>query len=119
MYDEIGKKIKMLAKVSFYIMAIIIGVVGIVLTVYLKDEPKLVLLAIFGAGLAIFFAWISTFMVYGFGELIDRACNIDTILLQEFSVGDNERIKKLKRLLDKKMITEDEFQNLILKDDGE
>ena len=119
MYDEIGKKIKTLAKVSFIIMAIIIGIVGIVLAIYLKDEPKLVLLAILGACLAIFFAWISTFMVYGFGELIDRACSIDDKLSENDMDVDNlqkRKIQKLDKLMENGLITEEDYQKAISKE---
>ena len=71
MYNNIGGKIKVLAKCIFVIDAIAMFVVGIVL---LSEE-------LIGAGLLTMFlgpvlAWVSSWLLYGFGELIDKASEI-------------------------------------------
>lgn len=141
MYDEIGKKIKMLAKVSFYIMAGIIGILGIVLAVSLfNDELMLAVLALLGTAVIIFLVWISTFILYGFGELIDRACNIDrkfnrgsgkSVEYDEYEIEkkkkveaevakalkeERKRIEKLKNLLKQELITQEEFEKSMFKE---
>lgn len=145
MYDEIGKKIKMLAKVSFYIMAGIIGIVGIVLAISLiEDELMLAVLALLGTAVIIFLVWISTFVLYGFGELIDRACNIDrkfnrgngkSVDYDEYEIEkkkkveaevekavekaleqEQKRVDELKNLLKQGLITQEEFEESMFKE---
>ena len=75
MFDNIGKKIKGLA--SF------ITTVGIFVSVV----TMLGLLSVSRAGIAILIgiagsliSWLSSFLLYGYGELIDKTCSIDKSL---------------------------------------
>ena len=71
MFENIGSKIKTLATVSTFIgiLGSIIG--GIVLcTVDLIGVGIMVML------LGGIFSWIASFVLYGFGELIEKACEI-------------------------------------------
>lgn len=136
MFNEIGKKIKMLAKVSFYIMAGIIGIVGIVVAVSSIDEEPLVsFLTLLGTALVIFFAWIATFVLYGFGELIDKACeisdklemneksNVNSNYNQSSNYNQNSKYNKknqeLNRLRQLGLITEEDYQKAMSEKEGD
>ncbi len=77
MYSNIGGKIKGLAK-TLCIIEAILSAVGGVLLVALDDE-----LIMYGMALAIvgpLIAWISSWALYGFGELIERITEISWVL---------------------------------------
>lgn len=122
MYDEIGKKIKMLAKVTLVISAVaLILVVVYTLTTGFTTAGNFgfSLLAAVGA----FLAWVSGFTLYGFGELVDRISNIDKKLnenktkvvsnsenvVENVQSEKDEKIKYLKKLFDMGLITEEEY----------
>ena len=71
MYDNIGEKIKGLAKVMFIVEAIAAVIGGIVLLGY--EFLAIGWLTLF---LGPVVAWISSWLLYGFGELIDNVCTI-------------------------------------------
>jgi len=121
MYNNIGKKIKTLAIVFAIIEAAgsIIG--GLVLLVEALDYdedmiPVALLLLIVGP----LFAWISSWMFYGFGELIEKV----TIIARNTRNGeiksetqeriDEERIRNLEKLRAQGLISEDEFKQKII-----
>ncbi len=77
MYSNIGGKIKGLAK-TICIIEAILSAVGGVLLVALDDE-----LIMYGMALAIvgpLIAWISSWTLYGFGELIERMTEISWVI---------------------------------------
>ncbi|MBR5942128.1 MAG: hypothetical protein IKZ81_02170 [Clostridia bacterium] len=83
MFNNIGKKIKTLAKVLCWIGIIGSFIGGIVLAVSGASSSKkatdILLLILFGLAAAIigaFLAWISSFVLYGFGELVDSTQEI-------------------------------------------
>ena len=76
MYDNIGSKIKGLAKALFIIEAIWTIISGIVLLCI--DDRNNAFLAVFLFIGGPIFAWISSWLLYGFGELIDKVCEIAT-----------------------------------------
>ncbi len=80
MFNNIGRKIKTLAVVLFWIMMILgvlgslIGGISIIATTGRYDDTGVVfgiLTIIFGSGFAFLFSWIGSFFMYGFGQLID------------------------------------------------
>lgn len=71
MYDNIGSKIKVLAKVLFILEAI--GVVGWGLSI-IGDSFFAGIMTILLGGVV---AWISTWLLYGFGELIEKVTEIE------------------------------------------
>lgn len=76
MFNNIGSKIKALAKVICWIgiIASIIGGIGCIVA----DEDMILyglLIAIFGS----LFSWIGSFFTYGFGELIDNSSKLVAI----------------------------------------
>ena len=85
MYRNIGKKIKTLAKVFCWVGMIvsILGggytlIFGIRRYIALKDSMFLLLAAsgVVGAAVGCLLAWVGNFLLYGFGELIDKTTEI-------------------------------------------
>ena len=78
MFNNIGGKIKSLAKISAYIGilgSIVVGVLFFVLGI-ISFNPLLVVFAfVIGLGGSLC-SWMSVFLFYGFGELIDKATEI-------------------------------------------
>ena len=74
MYENIGKKIKGLAKACFIVETIAAVLAGVIMIA--TDEDYIV----YGAMIAILaplVAWVSSWLLYGYGELIDKACEIE------------------------------------------
>ena len=118
MYDNIGKKIKIMAKVIFVIGLIISLIAGFII-IGISQQLVLISLLIFVVG-PIFF-WISTWLLYGFGELIDKTCDIErnTRGGQKKSKAqseiDTDKIDKIERLRSQGLISEEEYQRAISK----
>lgn len=74
MYNNIGGKIKVLAKLGFIVEAIILVLAGIGLMVS-TEEMLITGLIVMVVGPII--SWVSSWLLYGFGELIDKACDIE------------------------------------------
>ena len=75
MYENIGGKIKGLAKVIFGIEAVAAVIAGISILASGNDDLAFVgLLVIVGGPIL---AWASSLVLYGFGELIEKACEIE------------------------------------------
>jgi hypothetical protein len=72
MYDNIGDKIKLLAKILFALGAIAAIITGIVLIYH--EETRQIAWIVIVAGPLI--SWASSWLVYGFGELIDNTNSI-------------------------------------------
>ena len=81
-YHNIGKKIKTLAMVGFIVETILFALYGVLIVAENRDFILTGLLVII---LGPIFAWISSWLVYGFGQLIENsdmiAENLDTITL--------------------------------------
>ena len=118
MYDNIGKKIKVLAKAVFIVEAIC-AIIGGIIT--LITDEDLILFGILLLFLGPLVAWVSSWLLYGFGELIDKVGDIE---LNTHGMAKNsaqpklsaERIDTLNRLLSKGLITEEEYQKTIQKE---
>ncbi len=109
MFDNIGEKIKGLAKIIFWIEAIGAFMVGLVLAE--ATDGISMLIAVGGA----LVAWISSWFLYGFGEIIDKLCAIErnTRHGERKSVAqakiETERIDKIEKLRSQGLITEEEY----------
>ncbi|MBQ9950148.1 MAG: SHOCT domain-containing protein [Clostridia bacterium] len=124
MYRNIGKKIKSLAVVMFVLLAIVSIGLGIFLlcsSFYMMPVGIVVLVA--GPVLA----WISSFILYGFGELIDKVSDIargtstcspkeqktnasnsyNNVVAEQMSR--TERLRQLQKLRSEGLITEEEY----------
>ena len=104
MYDNIGGKIKGLAKFFFVVGLIVSLVCGIVLMTLSSGLVLLGLLMIILGGII---AWISTFVLYGFGELVEKTCEIQSVVcinnnpdssdfVNETALGDHKNIDERK-----------------------
>ncbi len=72
MFRNIGKKIKGLAIALFIIISIISIIAGIILSIYL-ETPSFLLWGL----ICILVAWIFSCLLYGFGEIINKLCEIE------------------------------------------
>lgn len=95
MYDNIGGKIKGLAKFLFLVDALAAVVSGIVMMGSDDDLVGLGFLVIFGG---VLIAWVSTWLLYGFGQLIENS----DIIAQEFSRKNEKYEKKVAQKLENK-----------------
>lgn len=116
MFNNIGGKIKGLAQVLFWLEVVAAVIVGIVLV---EDTEGISLLfAIAG----VIVAWISAWFLYGFGEIIDKLCDIERNTRggerksEAQSKVDSERINKIEKLRSQGLITEEEYQRAISKE---
>ena len=74
MYTNISKKIKIAAKIFFIVVTIVSVISGVAI---MTDEDFLlsgVLTIVFGPASALLFSWL----IYGFGELIEKTSKIET-----------------------------------------
>lgn len=112
MYKNIGGTIKDLA-IALFIFGSILSVVGGVFVIINADTDKS--LVILGGILIVFgpiFSWIGTLCLYGFGELIEKTCDIaqDTSDIKR-NICDSERINTIEQLHSQGVITEEEYQS--------
>ena len=126
MFDNIGKKIKSLASILCWVGIIAYVIAAIIMIAIGVDEYEDGLTA-FGVILLFvgpLMSWISSFFMYGFGELIDKACDIErnTRGGERKSAAqakvETERIEKLERLRSQDLITEEEYQQALAKEDN-
>ena len=71
LYENIGNKIKAWAKWIF-VLGAIISVIGSIVDIINAEDPGQILAAIFMIFLGPLICWVSSWMVYGFGELIEK-----------------------------------------------
>ena len=71
MYEKIGEKIKGLAIATFIVEVIASVIIGIV---FLADGEWMGILILFCGPIV---AWVSSWFLYGFGEIIDKLCDIE------------------------------------------
>ena len=74
MFDNIGGKIKGLAKTIFIIETIICVIAGLVMLAEGTDD--LIITALITMIVGPLTAWVSSWLLYGFGELIEKTCEI-------------------------------------------
>lgn len=126
MFDNIGKKIKSLASILCWVGIIAYVIAAIIMIAIGVDEYEDGL-TVFGVILLFvgpLMSWVSSFFMYGFGELIDKACDIErnTRGGERKSVAqakvETERIEKLERLRSQDLITEEEYQQALAKEDN-
>jgi len=129
MFNEIGKKLKGLALAMFIIGAVASIIIGTVLLIIGIDleEILLWLTGIFTMIFGVIASWISSWFLYGFGELVDKTCDIERNTRPEKKKAvaqtaqpktepeqpkvDPERIKKIETLRALGVITEEEYQS--------
>lgn len=118
MFDNVGSKIKALA--SFFCWGgIIASVIGGIIVITLDEDLVWAGLAVIIIGSLL--SWVSSFVLYGFGELVvnsaiiagkradDSVQHPNTVALQD----KNEKIAALNNLKAKGLISEDEYNKKI------
>jgi hypothetical protein len=101
MYDNIGGKIKGLAKAGFIVEAIVAVITGIAL---MASDDDLIIVGVLVLLLGPIVAWVSSWLLYGFGEIIDKTCSIERNTRggerksEAQSKIDSERINKIEKL---------------------
>ena len=73
MFNNVGEKIKAVAKAWFYIgvfLSVVCGLICLLVGLF-NEESFLVLSGLSSLVIGPFSAWLSTLFLYGFGELID------------------------------------------------
>ena len=124
MFDNIGSKIKSLAKIVCWAGIIITVIVGIVMLASGGDVSSPIGLVLMIAGPV--GSWIGSFFVYGFGELIEKTAEIaentkpkgtKTVPSQGSTAGIGNEDKKalLEKWREQGLITDEEYQEKISK----
>ncbi len=122
MYNNIGRKIKGLVKTLFIIEAIAAVITGIVL---LSIDDDFILAGLLVMIVLPFVAWISSWLLYAFGELVDKICDIERntrgceTKSESPEALNSERISNLEKLRSQGLITEEEYQQAISKNQHE
>ena len=103
MYRDIGGKIKLAAYIMFAIQAVLCAVLGFI---YISDKN---IAGFFILVFGILFAWISSWMMYGFGELIDKVSSIERSCALEKTP--KLTLMVLKKQRDEGLISEEKYQD--------
>lgn len=84
MYDIIGKKIK---RLTVFVVGVVatICIIGMIVFAFISDNfiadgdstYKLTIIIVAAFVMIAVLAWVLSFFMYGFGELIDKATDID------------------------------------------
>ena len=95
MYDNIGAKLKGLAKAVFIILSLGFIVLGIVLICIDED---FILIGILQMVIGPFLAWVSSWVLYGFGEIIDKLTDIEiNTRKHQPSFSERQKIDSMKK----------------------
>ena len=135
MYNNIGKKIKILAKVFFWIGIAGSVISGIVLMIqgkyeyavydyyyggYYNESSYDAVFILYGLLVMIvgsLLSWLSGFFIYGFGELVDKTCDIQAAVCDGKSnvtdTANREKRLKLDRMLKQGLITQEEYDKVM------
>lgn len=123
MFYNIGKKIKSLASILCWggIIAHVIAAI-IMIGIGVDDhEDELIVFGVILLFVGPLMSWINSFFIYGFGELIDKTCDIERntrggeIKSVAQTKVETERIDKIEKLRSQGLITEEEYQQAISK----
>ena len=78
LYEDIGGKIKGLARWMFYLGAALSGISGLIAIVNGADygDGLTVLVGLITIAVGTFLSWVGSWVLYGFGELIDNTASI-------------------------------------------
>ena len=97
MYGNIGEKIKGLAIATFIIETVAAVIAGIALWVSI-EEGWCVLIVFCGP----IVAWLSSLLIYGYGEIIDKLCEIERntdIITKPPKLKEESTLKKEKKII--------------------
>lgn len=91
MFRNIGKKIMSLARVISGIIIALFSIGGIIIIVEAvnKEEDGLIISGLLVIAIGILVAWLSSFMLYGYGQLIENTSKLNEI---------NESLKSIRAM---------------------
>lgn len=118
MFDNIGEKLKTLARVLFWVELCAFIISGLIIFADVGELDWGSFLCLFVGPIA---AWVGNFAMYGFGELIDKVGKIERKLHSDENVSatqskiHSDRIEKLEKLRSQDLITEEEYQEAVSK----
>ena len=118
MYNNIGKKIRILAIVTAAIFATLFIIIGVFLVTKQQFFAGIPVI-IFGP----LFSWVSSFVLYGFGELIDKTGEIELKIssdrMKRLEYMEYKLLKKIEKLHSMGMISEEDYQKAVNMRDSE
>ena len=91
LYGNIGKKIKLLAKVSAVLVTLMFFIIGAVVIGSSYGDGGLILLGVLFMILSPIVGWLSSLIIYAFGELVDKVCDIEKNTRTEKSPSNEPR----------------------------
>lgn len=119
MYSNIGEKIKLLTKILTVISAVA-SVIGGFILIAAGITLGGVLLII----LVPFLLLLFSFFMYAYGELVEKVCNIEKAMYSSEGVksqvkeeAQKENLDKYKKLRDEGLISENEYQQIISREE--
>lgn len=130
MYSNIGGKIKGLAIATFIVEAILavlsgaVCVIGSFIAMIDWFSEEYILMMLIGLAIIVIgpiIAWISSWLLYGFGELISKTTEIARNTRTEVKKSeaqtklDAERISRIEKLRSQGLITEEEYKQAMSK----
>ena len=123
MYDNIGKKIKTLTKVVTIVLICGCFIGFIIASASAGNGGEGAAIGILLGAASSLLIWVSSFFAYAFGELVDKVCDIEINTRGSGSVdsrtedkeddSNSERNQKLRVLLEKGLISEEEYRDII------
>lgn len=123
MYDNIGKKIKTLTKVVTIVLICGCFIGFIIAGASAGNGGEGAAIGILLGAVSSLLIWVSSFFAYAFGELVDKVCDIEVNIRGSGSVdsktedkedeSNSERNQKLRVLLEKGLISEEEYRDII------
>ena len=128
MFNNIGSKIKTLAKVLFWgeiflslIIAVGFFIIYLVLSLRNTEDVRMLIAGIVYLIAGPIFALINGLLLYGFGELIEKTVSIERNICKNQKLDSQEqvssdRMTKLNSLRAQNLITEEEYQQALHSD---
>lgn len=122
MFENIGEKIKSLASIICWFGIVASIAVALFLFASAPEDGVIVIFSMVILILGPLISWLSTCILYGYGELISKSCEI-TMILHKTSENVNtssasqpskpELLATLDKWLENGLITEEEYNNKI------
>lgn len=113
MFDNIGSKIKYLAQTITIISIICYAAIGLALMI---AGSALIGFAVILIGLLL--SWVSSFLLYGFGQLIENSDILVEISKPHLRGKKSKSVSETKNEIDEKNFTEEDFIKEFLKKDS-
>ena len=117
-YENIGNKIKGLAQMAFVVEAIVAVITGIAL---MASDEDLILYGLLVLIAGPIIAWVSSWLLYGFGQLIENSDIIaeeynrknEKVIAKNNERKQEQRKKAIKATMANPEISEDEFVDIV------